>query len=148
MEKLAKKYLSKLKEKHSKLKNIKFDKISFQKYLTDPRLSPSEVKLLFQLRTRMFPVKENFKNKVKQHGQNIYCEICKVKRDNQKHLLQCTILKNLVPELKTTTVKYDDIFGDIMKMVKAAKLLKKVCDARKEFLDMMSNQNQNDEEDE
>ena len=146
MEKLAKKYLSKLKEKHSKLKNIKFDKISFQKYLTDPRLSPSEVKLLFQLRTRMFPVKENFKNKVKQHGQNIYCEICKVKRDNQKHLLQCTILKNLVPELKTTTVKYDDIFGDIMKMVKAAKLLKKVCDARKEFLDMMSNQN--DEEDE
>ena len=141
MEKLAQQYLDKLRKKHSKLNGIKFNKINCQKYFNDSRLSPSQVKLLFQLRTRMYPVKLNFKNKVKKHGKNFNCEMCKVYQDDQKHLLQCPILKNLVPELKTTSVKYDDIFGDIDKMVKAGKLLKKVCDTRKEFLDMMvSNQ--------
>ena len=137
MEKLAQQYLLKLKKKHSKLNGIKFNKINCQKYLNDSRLSPSEAKLLFQLRTRMYPVKLNFKNKVKKHGKNFNCEICKVEEDDQKHLLECPILQNLVPELETTSVKYDDIFGNIEKMVKAGKLLKKVCDARKDFLDTM-----------
>ena len=46
--------------------------------------------------------------------------------------------ENLVPELNTTTVKYDNIFGNIEEIVKAGKLLKNVCDARKDFLDMMA----------
>ena len=46
----------------------------------------------------------------------MYCEICKMEKD----LLNCHVLKNLVPELKDTKVKYEDIFGNnINKMVKA-----------------------------
>ena len=140
MENLAKQHLLKLKKKHSKLDNINFDKIRCQQYLTDSRLSPDESKLLFQLRTRMYPVKINFKNKVKKQGQNFNCKICKIGRDDQKHLLQCLVLKNLVPELKETKVKYEDIFGGINKMVKAVKLLKIVCKARNFFLEMMTDQ--------
>ena len=104
------------------MSTIKFNSIRCQKYLTDRRLNPSESKLIFQLRTRMFPVKENFKNKVQQQGKNFNCEMCKINRDDQKHLLQCPILKNLVPELKNTTVTYEDIFGDIDKLFVKGKL--------------------------
>ena len=142
MKTLAKQYLSKLKNKHSKMKNIKFEEIKCQRYLNDTRLSSSEAKFLFQLRTRMYPVKVNFKNKVRQQGQNLNCEICKIEKDDQKHLLNCHVLKNLVPELKDTKVKYDDIFGNnINKMVKAGKMFHIVNKVRKEILLMTSNNN-------
>ena len=86
----------------------------------------------------MYPVKNNFKNKIKQQGISIYCELCKDKVDDQQHLLNCIILKKLVPELKDTQVEYKDIFGSIDKMVLAVKLLMKVCSAREETLRLMS----------
>ena len=85
----------------------------------------------------MYPVKENFKNKVQQYGQNFNCEICKIETDTQTHLLNCFVLKELVPELKSTKVNCDDIFSkNINKMVKAGKLFKKVDKARKDFFNM------------
>ena len=122
MKELAKKYLLKLKNKHSKMEKIEFNKIGCKTYLNHSRISPSEAKLLFKLRTRMYPVKENFKNKMKKYGQNLHCEICKTEEDTQKRILQCHVLKTVIPELKTTKVKYEDIFGNINKMVKAVKL--------------------------
>ena len=128
--------------KNRKTKNIKFEEIKCHRYLNDSRLSSSEAKILFQLRTRMYPVKVNFKNKVRRQGQNFNCEICKIEKDDQKHLLNCYVLKNLFPELKGTKVKYDDIFGNnINKMVKAGKVLHIVNKARKEILEMTSNNN-------
>ena len=44
----------------------------------------------------------------------------------------------MFPELKTTKVKYKDIFGNINKMVKAAKLFTKVDEARKEILELIT----------
>ena len=32
----------------------------------------------------MFPVKENFKNKINKQGQNFNCEICKKEKDKSK----------------------------------------------------------------
>ena len=43
--------------------------------------------------SKMFPVKEDFKDKIKTQGQNFNCETCKTKKDTQKHLLQCQVLK-------------------------------------------------------
>ena len=142
MKVVAKRYLLKLKSKHSKMKHIKYDEISCQRYLTDARLSPSEAKILFKLRTRMYPVKINFKNKIQNYGQNLNCEICQVEQCDQKHLLNCYVLKNLVPELKNTKVSYGDIFSkNINKMVKAAKLFSTVDKARKNYLTMKANNN-------
>ena len=84
-------YLNKLKIKHSKLDNIHCEDLTPNDYLNDERLNPSEVKLLFQLRTRMFDCKQNFKNK---YGENIFlfCELCTVCADSQNHLLDFFVL--------------------------------------------------------
>jgi len=97
MEEVAKQYLLKLKNKHSKMKNITFNKMKCQSYLSDFRINASETKLLFQLRTRMFPVKENFKNKIKKQGQNLNCELCKTETDNQKTLTQMSYSSEFGP---------------------------------------------------
>ena len=111
---------------------LKFDKIDCKAYLKDWRLSKAKAKLLFKLRTRIYPVKSNFKNNVNQRGIGPYCELCKEEIDDQKHLLKCHVLKMAVPELTNTKVKY--IFGKIDKMITAVKLLKKIGIEREELL--------------
>ena len=66
------KYLNNKKVQHSKLDNLKFNKIKCANYLTDPRISKREAKLLFKLRTRMYSVKSNFKNMYKL---NLICDL-------------------------------------------------------------------------
>ena len=34
--------------------------------------------------SKMFPVKENFKDKIKNQGQNFNCETCKIKKGHSK----------------------------------------------------------------
>ena len=78
----------------------------------------------------MFPVKENFKNKINKQGQNFNCEICKKEKDKSKTFTPVSVLKDIVPELNNTKVKYKNIFGNTNQMVKAGKLFKKVIKAR------------------
>ena len=125
-------YLNSLKETHSKLENIEFNNLECQEYFNDKRLSPNEVKLLFNLRTRMFNCKDNFKN---QYQEDIWCQLCKFFVDCQSHLMQCPILKECVPELKKNSlVKYEDIFRDTDSQVKAIKLLVKIIEVRELLL--------------
>ena len=51
-----------LKGKHSKVKDIEYENLSMQAYLSDKRFSSKEKQLLFKLRTKMIDVKGNFKN--------------------------------------------------------------------------------------
>ena len=75
----------------------------------------------------------NYKRK---YNFNLLCELCKSQISDQKHLLQCSVLTQRIPELKNnTTVKYVHIFGDIEKMVPAIKLLSKVVKIREELID-------------
>ena len=100
-----------------------------QDYLKDQRLNPKEIKLLFKLRTRMLNCKENFKNKYQ--GEFLFCELCKISADSQSHLMECHILTNCVPELRNNvSTKYQDIFKNIDKQVKAIKLLTRVVEVR------------------
>ena len=53
---IAEKYLKQLKAKHSKLDNVKFEKLNSAPYLDDTRLSHKEVRLLFKsISTRAVP---------------------------------------------------------------------------------------------
>ena len=36
--------------------------------------------------SKMFPVKENFKDKIKNQGQNFNCETCKIKKRTLKNI--------------------------------------------------------------
>ena len=88
----AQQYLHNKKQKHSKLDDIKFKELKCAEYLLDSRISKNEAKLLFKLRTRMYNVKNNFKN---MNNLNLTCDLCKAQICDQPHLLQCMVLQNL-----------------------------------------------------
>ena len=131
---IAVKYLSKLKNKHSKLDDIHFSELKCAKYLEDSRISQKEAKLLFKLRTRMYNVKSNFKE---QFNFNLACELCSSAICDQRHLLQCKVLQNLVPELKSTSVRYNHLFGSMEKILPAIKLFTKITENRDEAIQIL-----------
>ena len=129
--KLAIKYLQNLKSKHSKTENIPFNKLKAAEYLKDKKIRPDQAKFIFKMRTRMYPVKCNFKN---QYQKNLLCDLCKIEEDSQEHLLKCKVLEHFVPEIKETEIAYKDIFGTIEKMIPASRLLLKFCKEREYLL--------------
>ena len=123
---LSNQFLYKLKQKHSKSKNLTLSN-SIKAYLTTDKLSIEEKQLLFKLRTNMFDCKANFKYK---YQQNLECSIC-YRIDNQQHLLNC---ERTIVGIDLDDVKYSDIFGSISQQIKVAKIMKKVITKRKQLL--------------
>ena len=104
-------YLHKLKEKHSKSKELK-NSDSIQEYLVSNQLSTDEKQLLFSLRSYTFSCKANYSFK---YGSNLLCELCN-EIENQQHLLNCKV--------KTEeNVKYSDLFGSLQQQVKVLKVI-------------------------
>jgi hypothetical protein len=118
-----------LQEKDHKLS--KLDDLSseyqMKDYIKTNRLTLLEKQLLFNLRTRMAPVKTNFKNK---YGDNLSCLLCEKSEESQQHLLVCP---ELLPQ---SDVKYMDLFGSLDEQVKAAKHWSKVMLERRIKLKM------------
>ena len=85
-------YLTKLKESHSKAKNIKHDKIQLQPYLRSEtkNLTINEKKFIFAARTRMLDVKGNFKTGMLDRK----CRKCEATDETQQHLLDCPALSD------------------------------------------------------
>ena len=77
----------------------------------------------------MLPVKANFRN---MHT-NLQCDLCKDQNavESQLHLLNCKVLQNH-PQLKNEidTIAYDDIFKDLSKQVRAARVWRKIWTVR------------------
>ena len=73
-------YLSKIKDTHSKVKDIFYGKLEIQVFLLETKFSTKEKQLLFRLRTRMTDVKNNFKSQY----QDLTCNLC------DKDILQMT----------------------------------------------------------
>ena len=127
------KYINNEKQRHSKTKNLDFKKVKCRTYLKDKRLNSNEIKLLFQLRSRMYPVKCNFKNKFLD---DLNCDLCRMNNDNQEHLLNCKVLKNAKPEIfQNSKVEYNHIFEDTDNQIEAAKLFYKVSTLREKLLE-------------
>ena len=118
-------------------KVLKFEKIKRTDYLSDDRLTVAETKLLFSLRSRMFPVINNFRDN--NTGENLDCRLCRNALEDQKHLMQCQVLKSAIPELNSNSIiKYEHIFGTQDEKVNAAKLLLKIVREREKLLYVMS----------
>ena len=128
-------YLAHQKSKHSKLDDLNFSELKCAQYLVDPRINQKEAKLMFKLRTRMYHVKSNFKGI---YLNNLACDLCKSSTCDQRHLLSCKVLQNLVPELKFTKVKYHHLFGSVTEMIAAVKLFMKITEQREEILQILS----------
>ena len=87
VEKAALKYFLNKKESHSKLDELKYEKLSIQPYLTERKFSSEERRLLVLLRSRCFNAKTNFKRLWKE---NIKCSLgCSVNEDQRHIFTQC-----------------------------------------------------------
>ena len=104
--------------------------MSCKSYLTDKRLTPDEAKLVFSLRTRSYFVKNNYRNKFQN---DLLCFLCRAEIDNNEHLLKCRVLQNKISEVNSDAT-YMDLFGTTEKIVKAGKLLSKVCAEREAIM--------------
>ena len=116
-------YLQKLRETHSKAKDLNYQSLQIQPYLTavsDASLTIDEKKFLFALRCRMIEVKSNYK-----FGQeDLLCRACNEKEERQEHLLVCSALNE--NELVDDTPNYKDIFGSkLEKMIMTSRILRK-----------------------
>ena len=98
-----------LKNKHSKCEGLS-ESGKMQNYLTSSKLTTEEKQLLFQLRTRSYDCKANYKNLYKNQ---LACSICG-EEDNQPHLLSCI---RTTQGLDLKNVQYSDIFGTIEQQV-------------------------------
>ena len=131
MKKIAFKYLIEEKEtkSKSKMKNLNYKELHIQKYFKTEKLSTQNKLTLFKARTNMLNVQYNF-------GQKKKCPLCKIKEDNQEHLIECLIIKIACPEIGyNTNVKYTDIFSDALeKQINISKLLNIAVRTRKVML--------------
>ena len=128
--------LNKIKESHSKMKNVKYETLSLQPYLADSRFSLKQKQLLFKLRTRMLDVKGNFKSMFQG---NIQCDLCNENVvQSQDHLLDCQKLIDNCSELyNNVVVEHDDIFGKVDKQLSVVRLYQKVLEVREKLQDQI-----------
>ena len=122
-EKKAFSYLGDKARQHSKVNEDLYVDLHGCNLYYDERITSHDAKLLFQFRTRMFGVRNNFRNKYP----CTLCPLCALVEDSQEHLFCCKIIKNYV----TTTTSYEDIFSnDIECLVKVVKELKRIIEIR------------------
>ena len=133
--KAALKYLNDTKDKHSKICNIRYEKLESQKYLTSEMFSDDEVNLLFALRSRAIDCKGNFKNKYKES--NIICQFCKMEEDDQPHMLQCNVIRKNLRSTKVVEEKYEyeDLFKDVRKQKLITEVFTKTIEIRNKLKD-------------
>ena len=107
VQKEAFKYLTKLKDSHSKARKIRYEKLEMQRYLKPEteNLTIAEKKFIFAARTRMLDLAGNFKSGLVCSK----CRKCQIEEETQEHLLECVELSDygLVAECP----EYDDLFG-------------------------------------
>ena len=121
---------------HSKSQPSIKDQLQCEEYISDQRFQVHEVQLLFALRSRSYPVKSNLKNKFKQ---NLACSLCASATCDQQHLMECVVLKQFVPELISTSVKYSDLFSSsVDKQLAAVKLLDLIHKQRERLLETLN----------
>ena len=74
--------LEKKKKSHSKVMNIKHERLEMQNYLksNEIRIKLEEAQEIFKMRSRMSEVKTNFKGKY----ENFQCNLCSTKEDEKE----------------------------------------------------------------
>ena len=71
----------------SKLTDNTYTSLEMQSYLKSDKFSVSEARMVFSFRTRMAPFRNNYKNL-----KETVCHLCSMHTDDQKALLQCSII--------------------------------------------------------
>ena len=111
---------------HSKVRQEIYTHLNGSSYFNDTRFSSTKAKLLFKFRTRMFGVRNNFRNKYS----STLCPLCGTVVDSQEHLFSCKIIRNY----HTPSMDYNDIFSDEPEqLLKVSIELEKIVKIREEL---------------
>ena len=129
----ALKYLNQIKETHSKVKDIVYEHLETQAYLTSPLFSNENVNLLFSLRSRSVDCKINFKNRYK--DTDVLCPLCEDSEDSQQHMLKCEEIRKKLKSNAVTQnkIEYNDLFKDCIKQKYCTEMFKEILEIRKKF---------------
>lgn len=110
-------YFMNLKETHTKLDSIHYNKLELQGYLRSKALTNKEKKLLYLLRSRCFDAKSNFK---KLYKNNPYCRFGCLFHEDQIHIFKnCQKIKSVFKN--NIDIEYNGIFGDVTSQIKTIK---------------------------
>ena len=120
------------KEKHSKASKLTYQCLTMQNYLTSPKVTEKEAKLLFKIRVRSLNVRNNYKNKYM--NDSLLCPLCNQHIDNQENVLLCKELNS------SQNTKYDDLFSpDLDVVAKTIKHFKYLWRKREEKMQVLQN---------
>ena len=124
-------YLMKIASTHTKVRRELYSNMEGMMYMKDPRFTPNIVNLLFKFRTRMFNVRNNFRNHYYQT--NIMCPLCKEEEDSQEHLFKCISIRSKL-QYDISNIVYEDIFStDVDKLLEVGFLLKDLTEIRSDL---------------
>ena len=131
IDKAALNYLKELGRNHSKVREWMYGDFKGMGYFYDARFSTELSNLLFTFRTRMFNVRNNFRNNYRVQG--TICPVCHEYEDSQEHLFDCEPIKLTIDG---HDCKYEDIFSNnIDTLFKVSNVLKQIVKIREEFED-------------
>ena len=115
--------LNRVKESHSKVRELKHTLLKMQKYLmpNDENLSKEDAQLIFKLRSRVTETKTNMKGKYDSHE----CSACGEENENQEHVIKCNVLLQMNTDYDKEVTNYDEVLhGNVAQQSKIAKLFK------------------------
>ena len=126
----ALKYLNNLKSKHTKMQNLKYDKLELAKYMVSPLFDHEDVKLLLALRTRTVRgIKTDFRGMFVDAD----CPLGCAHQDTIPNILTCPVI---IAHRKSNnaalgSIQYEDIFSsDIVKQKQVTALYREHLDIR------------------
>ena len=112
--------MEKIKNSHTKVKNIEHQGMKIQKYLqpNSCKIRKEEAQLIFKLRCRTVRVKRNLKGMF----DDMNCTACGLEEETQEHVLICSKLTNNKGDMN---VKYEKLFnGTVSEKLMIAKMFK------------------------
>ena len=116
---------------YSKGSNLLYGKLQMRSYLKTKFITRQQASLIFKFRTRMIPVKSNFKNS---HLNDLSCPVCKSgEEDTQSYLIICAAINEVE---QVTLDEFNSLFGQNEEnMVKIIKTLEDILTQRKNILE-------------
>ena len=115
--------LNRVKESHSKVRELKHTLLKMQKYLmpNDENLSKEDAQLIFKLRSRVTETKTNMKGKYDSHE----CSACGEENENQEHVIKCNVLLQMNSEYGMKFRDYQHILnGNVAQQLEISRFSK------------------------
>ena len=127
-------YLEDIKSKHSKLENLKYDKLEISQYMRSPLFDFKSVQMLLALRTRTV---RGVKNDFKGMYTDVMCPLGCTHEDTIPNILICPAIQSNIEtnDMANGIVTYEDIFSaDIIKQKQVTAFYMKCLEIRENIL--------------